>query len=119
MISSLLRNKLVLVGIIVFVLVGAWFGLSSSSGPDSALSTTGPDTTGDGSIVSTLLTLQAITLKGAVLTDPAFATLRDFTTAIVPVPAGRVNPFAPLGAQASSTSTATKANTTHIFTPAK
>jgi hypothetical protein len=119
MISSMLRNKLVVIGIIVFVLAGAWFGLSSSSGPDSALSTTGPDTTGDGSIVSTLLTLQAITLKGTVLTDSAFATLRDFTTAIVPVPAGRVNPFAPLDAQATSTPAATKANTTHIFKPTK
>ena len=119
MISSLLRNKLVIVGIVVFILAGAWFGLSSSSGPDSALSTTGPDTAGDGSIVSTLLTLQAITLKGAILTDPAFATLRDFTTAIVPVPAGRANPFAPLGAQVSSNTAATNANTTHIFKPAK
>jgi hypothetical protein len=116
MLNSLLHNKLVLIVIILVVLGGAWYGLSSSSaGPAPVLSSAGTDTSGDQSIVSTLLALQAITLSGTIFSDPAFSTLRDFTTAIVPEPVGRPDPFAPLTAQSNATSS----KSAQIFKPAK
>jgi hypothetical protein len=117
MISSLIRNKLLVVVVVIIVAGLAWYGLSSSSAPvsDSALTSSGTDTSGDDGIVSTLLSLQAITLSGTVFSDPAYATLKDFTTAIVPVPAGRPDPFAPIPVSAPQ-SGATKSAA--IFKPA-
>jgi hypothetical protein len=94
---SLLRSKFTIIGIIVVVLFGAWYGFTSSSAPASVLSSTTPDTsTGDEAIVSTLIQLQSITLSGAIFSNPAFASLQDYTTAITQEPAGRPDPFAPL-----------------------
>ena len=113
MISSLFRNKLILGVIVVIVIGGAWYGLSSSGAPadTGALTSAGADTSGDSDIVATLLSLQAITLSGTIFSDPAYPTLKDFTTAIVPVPAGRPDPFAPIPVSGSSKSAA-------IFKPA-
>lgn len=118
MASSLLRNKLVLAILVVVVLGGAWYGLSSSgsSGPPAALTSSGSDTSGDSSIVSSLLALQAITLSGTILSNPAFVSLKDFTTAIVPEPTGRSDPFAPISAQSAATSSQTSVQ---IFKPAQ
>jgi hypothetical protein len=74
--------------------------------------------TDDQAIVSTLLTLQSITLSGSIFSNPAYATLKDFTTAIVPVPAGRSDPFAPLPASTPAP-TATASKSAQIFQPAK
>jgi hypothetical protein len=119
MINSLLRNKLVIVVIIIIVIAGAWYGLSSSSAPaassDSALTSNATDTSGDSQIVSTLLALQAITLSGTIFTNPAYATLKDFTTPIVPEPTGRTDPFAPITTQSVATTT----RSAQIFKPAQ
>jgi hypothetical protein len=119
MINSLFQHKIVIVVIIIIVIAGAWFGLSSSSGApasDTALTSTGADTTGgDSDIVSSLYALQAITLSGTIFTNPAYTTLQDFTTAIVPEPAGRSDPFAPITAQSVATST----KSAQIFKPAQ
>ena len=118
MIASLLRNKFFLIGIIIIVLVGAWFGLTSSSAPAPALTSAGADTSGDEAIVSSLLALQAITLSGTIFSNPAYASLQDFTTAIIPVPAGRPDPFAPLSQQ-SAYASGTSTKSAQIFQPAK
>jgi hypothetical protein len=119
MINSLLHHKLVIVVIIIIVIAGAWYGLSSSSAPaantDTALTSTGTDNGGDTEIVSSLLALQAITLSGTIFSSPAYATLQDFTTAIIPEPAGRTDPFAPITAQ----STASPTKSAEIFKPAQ
>ena len=115
MINSLLRSKLFIIGVVIVVLGGAWYGLSSSSGPAPVLSATGTDTSGDSAIVSTLLALQTITLSGTIFSNTAYAGLKDFTTAIVPEPAGRPDPFAPLTVQ----STATTSKSAQIFQSAK
>jgi hypothetical protein len=117
MISSLMRNKFVLLIIVMVVVAGAWYGLSSSSAPAStgALTSAGVDTSGDSDIVNTLLSLQAITLSGTIFSDPAYPTLKDFTTAIVPVPAGRPNPFAPISTNVAASGAAKSAA---IFKPA-
>ena len=41
--------------------------------------------------------LDPIASNGAVLNDPRFAALVDIRTAVVPVTAGRPDPFAPIG----------------------
>lgn len=120
MIASILRSKVAIIAIVVVIAGGLWYGLtsSSSSAPTGALTSSGNDTSGDQSIVSTLLTLQSITLSGAVFSNPAYTTLKDFTTAVVPVPAGRLDPFAPLPASAPAT-TVTSGKSAQIFQPAK
>ena len=121
MIASLLKNKLILAIVVLVVLFGAWYGLSSSGAPVPVLSSDTSEPVGDNSILSTLTTLQTITLKAAIFSDPAFATLQDFTTAIVSVPSGRPDPFAPLPQSAQSTVTtgAGSAKGAQIFKPVK
>jgi hypothetical protein len=115
MISSLLHNKFFILIIIIVVAGGAWYGLSSSSGPTPVLTSSAPDTTGDSSIVSTLLALQAITLSGTVLSNPAFTSLKDYTTQIVAEPVGRNDPFAPLSVVSAVNPNATTTKSAKIF----
>jgi hypothetical protein len=120
MISSLLHSKIAIIAIVIVIAGGMWYGLTSSSSPASTgvLSSSATDSSGDQSIVSTLLALQSITLSGAIFSNPAYATLKDFTTAIVPEPAGRPDPFAPLPSSAP-TPTATASQSAQIFQPVK
>ncbi|HVM73909.1 MAG TPA: hypothetical protein VMU13_03485 [Candidatus Paceibacterota bacterium] len=112
MINSLLHSKLVIVLIIIVVLGAGWYGLTSSStAPSGPLTGTAPDTSGDQAIVSNLLSLQSISLSGTIFSDPAYATLQSYTTAIVSVPVGRPDPFAPLSTQATQASAAPQSGT--------
>lgn len=115
----IMHNKLVFIVIIVVIAGGVWYGLSRSNTPPPLLTTT---TTPDGSpiptqnsdqeIIGTLLALRAVTLSGTIFSEPGFASLQDFGTAIVSEPIGRQNPFAPLGAQQPTrTSTTTTGST--------
>lgn len=103
-----LKKHMVIVFVLVAVVVGGvWYGMSGGGVETGALLTT--DTVNDSGsptedavdrdLVETLLTLRAITLSGTIFNDPAFLSLRDFGTMIVPEPVGRANPFAPIGAQ--------------------
>lgn len=88
----------VIVGIVV--VVGGWYMFFSGSGGNDALLTTtvvSDESAVERGIVDTLLTLRAVTLSGTIFSDPAFGTLRDFGTQIIPEPVGRPNPFAPRG----------------------
>jgi len=120
MIASILRSKIAIVAIVIVIAGGLWYGLTSStsSAPTSALSSSDTDSSGDQSIVTTLLTLQSISLSGSIFSNPAYATLKDFTTAIVPEPAGRPDPFAPLPVSAPAP-TATSSRSVQIFQPVK
>ncbi len=123
MISSILNNKFAIIGIIVVVLAGAWYGLASSGGSSSsadtgALTSPSADTSGDAEIIQKLNALQSISLTGTVFSNPAYATLKDYTTAIVPEPVGRPDPFAPLSQQAGTQASPAAAKTVQIFTPA-
>ncbi len=119
MINFILQHKVMMgvVGALVAILV--WMGLSTSSTSSGSLLTTqtvdqGPDR----ELVSTLLALRAVKLDGSIFTDPAFVSLKDFSTAIIPEPVGRPNPFAPLSQTAAATAAST--NGAQIFqTPKK
>ncbi len=102
-------------GVVVAALI--WYGLSSEGGSSSLLgSSGGTGTSADSEVVSTLLQLRSITLSGAIFSDPLFASLRDFSTDIIPEPAGRPDPFAPIALTATTTETAA---TKHFPIPTK
>jgi hypothetical protein len=121
MMDYISQHKLVSLLIVVILIAAAWWGFTQTSGPAPVLST---DTLGnatdtqDAQIVSTLLQLQAVSLSGAILTDPGFLALQDFTTQVVTEPLGRPNPFAPVNGSAS-TATSTQALNPNLFAPAK
>ena len=119
-----ISNHKLIVGLIVVVLIGAaWYEFTQSSTPAPLLSstaaTTGGDTNpADQTLVSTLLALQAVSLNGTIFSDPAFLSLKDFTTQIVSEPVGRPNPFAPLSPSALQSVPSTPTNP-NLFAPAK
>ncbi len=94
--------------LVVVVVIGVWFGMSGGGVEAEPLLTTDvindsgspTEDTADRDLVETLLTLRAITLSGTIFNDPAFRSLQDFGTTIVPEPVGRSNPFAPLNSRA-------------------
>lgn len=95
---SILHNKLFSAGIVI-VLVAALGYYVWSSGGESALLTTGGESTSPLSqeILTTLSQLHTLRLEPAIFTDPTFVSLTDFGVTIPPQNAGRRNPFAPLG----------------------
>ena len=119
MMQTLFRHKLALVLIAILIAGGIWYGLSQPSPSSSASLVTTQAAAGtdpaSATLVSTLLSLRAVTLDGTIFSDPSFISLKDFTTAIVPEPVGRSDPFAPLSASASAS--ASSMRTAQIFTP--
>ena len=107
--------------LVLLVLIGvAWYEFSSPPAPSSLLTTT--STTGasgpDQQLVSTLLTLRTVTLTGTILSDPAFRSLKDFSTQIVPTDVGRADPFAPTAGTSGVQVPATPASkNTRLFAP--
>lgn len=104
--KNLFANKILLLVVGVIVAFGLWYGLSSpSSDTTSLLDTTTDSAATDPAsqeVLETLLALRAISLDGTVFQNPAFQSLQDFSTEIMPEPVGRPNPFAPLGVGGSS-----------------
>ncbi len=96
------RYKWILIGLGVVVAGFFWYASSGKKAPDAVLTTeTAKETvnSADKDLVETLLTLRAVTLSGTIFSDPAFNSLKDFGTQIVPEPIGRPDPFAPLSAR--------------------
>ena len=123
--SWISQHKLVFILHIIWIVGGVWYGLSQGSAPAPALTTstagipagtTGSPGAGQ-DLVGVLLTLRAVTLSGTIFTEPAFSTLQDFGTTIVPEPVGRTNPFAPLTIAAATTTESQHA--AQIFAPKK
>lgn len=92
------NNRLVLLGIIALVVAGiAWYVLSGSGSAVAELPVAADTTAADQEVIATLLSLRATRLDNQIFSDPAFLTLSDFSTTILPEPVGRPSPFAPLG----------------------
>lgn len=89
-----------LIALGIVVAIGAWWGLGGGGPSDDELlateSASDENSIGDKDLVDTLLALRSVSLSGTILSDPAFLSLKDFGTEIVPEPVGRPNPFAPL-----------------------
>lgn len=108
MLEMLYQNKIVVGGIAIFLIVGAWYGLGSSNTSPDLLETedfTGAASASEKDLVATLLQLRTVTLEGSIFGDPAFQSLQDFGSQIIPEPVGRPNPFAPLNSGQPATST--------------
>lgn len=110
------RHKILVVLGGVGLAIGIWYSLSSSSS-DTILSSDGGNAGPGQDVVDTLRQLEAVKLDGAVLSDPSFGALKDFSTQIIPEPVGRPNPFAPLSGGPDASASSTKA--AHLFAPAK
>jgi len=100
MMNILSRYKNIL--IIGLVIVVAFFGYSFffTNSSDQALTQSAGNTTGtvDNELIALLLELKSLKLDDGIFSDAAFQSLEDFSQNIVPEPVGRVNPFAPFGA---------------------
>ncbi len=111
MLDTILHNKAFIGGLAVIVIIGAWFFLGGEPAPqENGLVTetfTSPATEEERDLVATLLQLKAVELNAAIFSNPAFQSLKDFGSQIVPEPVGRPNPFAPLTQTAGAGNTAT------------
>lgn len=103
---SLVRNKYILLCVAGVVLAGViWYSFMRDKTPAPLLQT--EDLTEasnvDSDIVAILLQLRAVSLSGTIFGDPAFMSLQDFGSEIIPEPIGRANPFAPLTGTGTTT----------------
>ncbi len=104
---SFLQNKFVVVilGSVVAAVAG-WYLFLRTPAPTPLLATNNlleANSEAERGVVETLLQLRAITLSGTILSDPAFLSLRDIGTQIVPEPVGRANPFVSIGVSRATT----------------
>jgi hypothetical protein len=115
--SFISQHKLIVALIVIVMLGVGWYTLSGNSAPAPTLTTTSVagSSPADQNMVSTLLALRAVTLDATIFSDPAFMSLKDFSTQIVPEPVGRTNPFAPLSTSASASATSTQS--AQLFAP--
>jgi hypothetical protein len=119
---AILQNKMVILVLGSVLAAGAaWYLFLRDTTTTPLLVTEDLTTTtgADKDVVETLLQLRAITLSGTIFTDPAFVSLQDRGTQIVPEPAGRSNPFLPLAGSAPATSTAPASTTPAAQQPAR
>ncbi|MCR4280775.1 MAG: hypothetical protein NUV88_00360 [Candidatus Kaiserbacteria bacterium] len=118
--SFITHNKWMLIGLGVLVAGILWYMSSGSSPSRPILSTDsgGASSPAEQSVVHTLLTLRAVTLSGTILSDPAFQSLQDFGTQIIPEPIGRSDPFAPLSSVSSAQSSNSTTKGAPLFKPA-
>lgn len=114
------QHKLISLAVLVLLIGAAWYEFTGSAAPPVLTTNVaaGASSTQDAQLVSTLLQLQAVNLNGTILSDAGFLSLQDFTTQVVSEPLGRPNPFAPISAGTTLTSTTT-ALSPNLFAPAK
>ncbi len=84
--------------------IGIWWGFSGETPSNSLIETQNPSDVSpvERSLVDTLLQLRAVSLSGTIFSDPAFMSLQDFGTQVIPEPVGRANPFAPISNRATT-----------------
>lgn len=98
----MLIGGFVLAAVLLLFFVGSGSEPGVSGGPVSPYLSVAPAAPSSAALGEDLLTalalLKTISLDTSVFTDPVFESLSDWGKAIPPQPAGRRNPFAPLGA---------------------
>jgi hypothetical protein len=115
--SYISQHKLIVILVVIVVLGVGWYALSGSPSSEPTLTTTpvSGSSPADQNLLSTLLALRAVKLDATIFSNPAFMSLKDFSTKIIPEPVGRTNPFAPLPSSASASETSTKS--AQLFAP--
>jgi hypothetical protein len=104
-----MKNLIIVIACIAVVLgAGFWFGLGTDGAKD-ALLTEDIVTPENKALLGSLATLKSITLDTSLFSDPAYLSLRDFSTQIIGEPVGRDNPFSSgLFIQATGTASGTR-----------
>lgn len=102
-----LKNKNVAISLgVAVVLIGGYlmfFGGGEDTNPLTVTSTPSTEQQTIGrELLVTLRELRSLKLNGELFNDPVFHSLRDFSVALPLQEAGRRNPFAPLGSDASA-----------------
>lgn len=88
----------ILGGILVVIAFFAYqYLFVSTPQPSLSVTTVASTTAADQDLIGLLSTLRGITLDQSIFADPSFQSLADFSRELVPEPAGRQNPFGPLG----------------------
>ncbi len=108
MVKMLSQHKIIIIVGVAIVALIAWYSLSSSSSSPEPLLTTTTADSGDQELLQSLETLKAINLDTTIFSNPAYLSLKDFSTQIVLEPIGRSDPFAPLSVSVAPTSASTK-----------
>jgi hypothetical protein len=96
---SILKNKKILggLGLIVVIMLGYSVWSSAGSTPPLASDPEGSSSPLSQDLLATLAQLHVIKLDDAVFKDPVFISLSDFGVTIPSQNTGRRNPFAPVG----------------------
>ena len=122
MMDYIKAHKLISLIVLVLLIGIAWWEFTSNASSGPLVTTAGPagiaSTSQDAQLVASLLQLQSVSLNGAILSDPGFLALQDFTTQVVSEPIGRTNPFAPI-TPGSIVSTSTQKVSPNLFAPAR
>ncbi len=95
---KLSRNNLILIICLIIVVGGGlYYFLFFNNDTGAAInSTPGAASDAELSFITLVSKLDPIVFNTAILSDPRFTTRTDIRTTIVPEPAGRKDPFAPL-----------------------
>ncbi|MFA5764235.1 MAG: hypothetical protein WCX27_01830 [Candidatus Paceibacterota bacterium] len=104
-----IKKILIVVGIVALVAMAfQYLGGTSDTGTLSASNTA--DSV-DAKYINTLLQKMAqVKLDRSLFSDPVFQNLKDNTVIFSSQPAGRNNPFAPIGSDGQTTATSSKKN---------
>lgn len=95
----------IIIGAIVVVaafFIYTYFFTSPATPALSATSAQSATAVSDQDLIVLLSTLHTIKLDDSIFSDPTFQSLTDFSTALVPEPVGRTDPFSPLSGSASA-----------------
>lgn len=117
MLDFIKNNKMAIGGVLVIAL-GAYAYLTYFGGSSAPLTASSPNSV-SGDLLVTLGSLHTIKLDQSIFTDPTFVSLSDFGVTLPDLPAGRRNPFAPLGKSAGAAGAQTGTQTTGAAAPAQ
>ncbi len=96
------RTKKISIAVVVLIVIFflySYLSHRSDSTTDAALTTIdGTDSNIGHEFIALLAKIKAIKLDEGFFTSPTFVSLKDSRVTIAPQPAGRSNPFAPIGA---------------------
>lgn len=105
------KNILILVIVVLLVMAAFWYlnGGSTNASSDSSLTTTQSSSESSDAqyIYSLLQQMKQVQLNDALFFDPLFQNLQDNTVSFSSEPAGRINPFAPVGQSNSAAQSST------------
>lgn len=112
-----MQHKLIILGVAILAAGALWYGMSQSTDPAATIVTSsvagtsntpggavmpGPVDKDTQQILEILLALRAVKLDETIFSSNSFISLKDFSTKIIPEPAGRPDPFAPFDSVSSS-----------------